>query len=148
MSRQLRLMGFYFWLLALFMVGRWALSFSGMSYAQGTHIFSLVPLALIASAHHAAFARAFQGFGLKDALLLGALIGLVTQIVIFGSTVLSYGLGLSTFWNAPTALNQTEAVPLGAAVMARTGGLVVNTLLNVIAALIGYFMGGSLRAGK
>jgi hypothetical protein len=148
MSKQLKLMGFYFWILALFTVGRWGLSFSGMSYARATPIFSLVPLALIASAHHAAFARVFQGWGLKDVLLLGALIGFVTQVVIFGSTVLSYALGLSTLWNAPTALNQTAAVPLGAAVMARTGGLVVNTILNVIAALIGYGMGGSLRPSK
>jgi hypothetical protein len=148
MSRHLKLMGFYFWILALFTIGRWGLSFSGMSYAQATPIFSLVPLALIASAHHSAFARVFQGYGLKDVVVLGALIGFVTQVVIFGSTLISYGLGLSTLWNAPTALNQTQAVPMGAAMAARAGGMVVNTILNVIAALIGYAMGGSIKAAK
>src|SRR5688572_1642155 len=105
MTKHLRLMGFYFWLLGLFTIGRWALSFSGMEYARATGIFSLVVLSLLASAHHAAFARAFQGYGLKDAAGLGATIGLVTQIVIFVSTALSYMLGMSTMWNAPTALN-------------------------------------------
>ncbi|MEO8360287.1 MAG: hypothetical protein ABI672_09680 [Vicinamibacteria bacterium] len=145
MNKHIKLMGFYFWILAIFTIGRWALSFTNMSYAQATPIFSLVPLALIASAHHAAFARAFQGYGFKDALVLGALIAIVTQMVIFGSTVISYALGLSTLWNAPTALNQTAAVPFAAAVMSRVVGLVVNTILNLIAASIGYAAGGSIK---
>ncbi len=148
MGRHFKLMGFYFWLLALFTIGRWAISFSGMDYARATWIFSLVPLSLIASAHHAAFARAFQGYGIKDALVLGGLIGVVTQIVIFASTVASYALGLSTLWNSPAALNQAAAVPMGAAMLARTGGLVVNTILNVIAAAIGFAMGGSLKPAR
>lgn len=148
MNRHLGLMSFYFKLLALFTVGRWAVSFSAMPYAQATMIFSLVPLAVVASAHHAAFARAFSGYGLKDAMALGALIGLVTQIVILVSTALSYGLGLHTLWNAPTALNQTAEVSFGAAMVARATGLVVNTILNVIAASIGYSMGGGLKASK
>jgi hypothetical protein len=148
MARHFKLMGFYFWLLGLFTVGRWAISFSGMDYARATWIFSLVPLALIASAHHAAFARAFQGYSLKDALVLGALIGFVTQVVIFASTAAAYGLGLSTLWNSPQALNQTAAVPFGAAMIARVGGMVVNTILNVIAALIGYAMGSSLKPAR
>ena len=75
MAKHFKLMGFYFWLLALFTVGRWVISFTSSDYARATWIFSLVPLALIASAHHAAFARAFQGYSLKDAAALGALIG-------------------------------------------------------------------------
>jgi len=148
MAKHFKLMGFYFWLLALFTVGRWAISFSGMDYARATWIFSLVPLSLIASAHHAAFARAFQGYGVKDAAGLGAMIGLVTQVVIFVSTALSYMLGLSTLWNSASALNSPDAVPFAAAMVARTVGLVVNTILNVIAALIGYAMGGSLKASR
>ena len=84
MAKQLRLMGFYFWLLALFTAGRWVMSFTASDYTRATWIFSLVPLALIASVHHAAFARAFQGYSLKDALVLGALIGFATQVVRAG----------------------------------------------------------------
>ncbi len=145
MTKHLKLMGFYFWILGLFTVGRWALSLNGADYAKTTGTFSLVTLALIASAHHAAFARAFKDYTLKDAAALGATIGIVTQLVIFASTVISYALGISTFWNNPTALNQPTEVPFGAAMLARVGGLVVNTILNVIAAAIGYAMGGSLK---
>ena len=148
MSRHLKLMGFYFWLLGLFTLGRWGLSLGGAEYAKTTHVFSLVNLALIASAHHAAFARAFEGYKIKDALVLGALIGLTSQIVVFVSTLISYMLGITTFWNTPAALNQTADVPFAAAMMARTGGLVGNTLFNVIAAAIGYAMGGSLKSSK
>lgn len=148
MARHLRLMGFYFWLLGLFTLGRWGLSLGGAEYAKTTHVFSLVTLALIASAHHAAFARAFEGYKIKDALVLGALIGLTSQVVVFASTLISYMLGITTFWNTPAALNQTADVPFAAAMMARTGGLVGNTLFNVIAAAIGYAMGGSLKSSR
>jgi len=148
MSRHLKLMGFYFWLLGLFTLGRWGLSLGGAEYAKTTHVFSLVTLALIASAHHAAFARALEGYKIKDALVLGALIGLTSQIVVFASTLISYMLGITTFWNTPAALNQTADVPFAAAMMARTGGLVGNTLFNVIAAAIGYAMGGSLKSSR
>jgi len=148
MAKHLKLMGFYFWILGLFTVGRWGLSLAGAEYAKTHHIFSLVTLALIASAHHAAFARAFKGYSLKDAAALGATIGLVTQIVIFASTLISYLAGMSTFWNTPTALNSPDAVPFGAAMLARVGGLVVNTILNVIAAAIGYAMGGTLKSAQ
>jgi hypothetical protein len=148
MGKHLKLMSFYFWLLGLFTIGRWAISFSGMDYARATWFFSLVPLSLIASAHHAAFARGFKDYGVKDAAALGACIGLVTQVVIFVSTALSYMLGLSTLWNSAAALNAPDAVPFGQAMVARTFGLVVNTILNVIAALIGYAMGGGLKAAK
>lgn len=145
MTRHFKLLGFYFWMLALFTAGRWALSFAGADYSKTTQVFSLVILSVTASAHHAAFARAYAGYGLKDALGLGATIGLLTQTVIFASTLVSYLLGLTTFWNTPAALNQTAEVPMAAAMMARAGGLVVNTIFNVIAAALGWFMGGSLK---
>lgn len=148
MKNHVKLLGFYFWLLALFTIGRWTLSLTGAEYAKTTHVFSLVILSLIASAHHAAFARAFAGYTLRDAVALGATIGVITQLVVFVSTLVSYLLGLTTFWNTPAALNQTAEVPLGAAMLARAGGLVVNTILNIIAATIGYAMGGSLKAGR
>jgi len=148
MKKHLDLMGFYFLLLAVFTAGRWALSFGSMSYAQATPIFSLVPLSLIASAHHAAFARVFRGYRLKDAIVLGLLIGLVTQVVIAGSTAISYGMGLSTLWNAPTALNQPTAVSFASAMTSRAIGGVVNLVLNVLAALLGYAMGAAIKTSK
>jgi hypothetical protein len=144
MGENLKLMRFYFWILAVFTVGRWGLSLGGVEYAKAHQVFSLVTLALIASAHHAAFARAFAGYSIGRALGLGALIGLTTQLVILVSTALSYMLGLETFFNNPAALNSSTSVAFGPAMLARTGGLVVNTIMNVIAAAIGWAMGGAL----
>lgn len=144
MSENLKLLRFYFLILALFTIGRWGLSLGGVEYAKAHQAFSLVTLSLIASAHHAAFARAFLGYRLGKAAALGALIGFFAQLVIFVSTGLSYMLGLDTFWNAPAALNATEPVAFAQAMLARAGGVVANTITNTIAALIGYAMGGVL----
>lgn len=145
MSENLKLMRFYFWMLAVFTVGRWSLSLFGANYTETREVFSLVILALIASAHHAAFARAFAGYRLKQAAGLGAMIGLVTQIVVFVSTALSYMLGLDTFFNSPLAIARSSVpIAFGSAMVQRAVGLVINTILNTIAALIGYAMGGAL----
>ena len=58
MAANMRLLRFYFVLLGVFAVGRWALSLAHVEYAKAHQVFSIVTLALIASAHHAAFARA------------------------------------------------------------------------------------------
>ena len=144
MSEYLKLLRFYFLLLALFTIGRWALGFAGVEYDKGHHVFSIVILSLIASAHHAAFARAFRGWGLRQALVLGALVGLSSQVVIWLSTALSYGTGLETFFNAPRALNVEQPVGFAQAMVGRSITLVANTVTNAIAGLIGWAMGAVL----
>jgi hypothetical protein len=144
MGENLRLMRFYFWLLGLFTVGRWALGFAGIEYAKAHQVFSIVILSAIASAHHAAFARAFEGYSIGRAIGLGAMIGVVSQIVIFVSTFLSYALGLHTFFNTPQALNSTQEVGFGAAMASRSVTFVINTIINSVAAAIGWAMGGAL----
>lgn len=144
MSENLKLMRFYFWMLAVFTIGRWGLSLGHVEYAKAHQVFSLVILSIVASAHHAAFARAFAGYSLGRAAGLGAMIGIATQIVILVSTALSYIFGLETFFNSPAALNVQAPMAFGAAMLTRAGGLVANTILNTVAALIGYAMGGAL----
>lgn len=144
MKESLKFLRFYFWILGLFAIGRWGLSLGGVEYAKAHQVFSLVTLSLIASAHHAAFARALAGYNLKRAAGLGATIGLTTQLVIFFSTALSYLLGLETFFNAPAALNSEQPVAFVAALLTRAGGVVANTITNTIAAMIGYAMGAAL----
>jgi hypothetical protein len=144
MGDNFRVMRFYLWLLGLFTVGRWALGFAGVDYAKAHQVFSLVTLSLIASAHHAAFGRAFRGYGVKRAIGLGATIGFTTQVVIFASTALSYGLGLHTYFNTPQALNSQVEVGFAAAMGGRTITLLANTLTNSIAGAIGWAMGAAL----
>ena len=47
MTKHFKLLGFYFWMLGLFTVGRWALSFAGADYSKTTQIFSLVIISML-----------------------------------------------------------------------------------------------------
>ncbi len=144
MPQILRSLRFYFVLLAVFTIGRWAMGFAGVPYEKGHHVFSLVILALIASAHHAAFARGWLGWRFGRVLMLGLAVGLVTQLVILVSTVVAYLAGIDSYFNNPTALNVQEALPFGAAMIVRIQGLIGNSITAIIAAALGYLMGAVL----
>ncbi len=144
MRDTLRVARFYFALLALFTIGRWAQSLGRVEYARGQHVFSIVILTLLASAYFAAFCRRWRGYGLLQSVLLGMTLGLAAQIVIFLSTVISYELGLHTFFNHPTALNATGELPFNEALVRRAQGLVAGPITNGVAAFIGWLLGGLL----
>jgi hypothetical protein len=138
----------YFVLLAIFTVGRWLMgTLFAVPYDKGTNVLSLVTLTLFASIFSAAFARRWLGYRLAQAAGFAMFMALVSQVVILLSTAASYGLGVSSYFNNPMALaRQTEAIPFGAAIVARLGGLVVNTLINGIAGSLGWALGGLLPA--
>jgi hypothetical protein len=142
MGENLRLIRFYLVLLAIFTVGRWGLSLGGAEYDATHQVFSIVILTNISSAYYALLTRGFVGGGLKRALVVGALLGLVSQVVIFLSTVVSYALGIDSFFTNPRALNVAEAIPFGQAMGVRVFGLVVNVITNVITAALGYAIAG------
>jgi hypothetical protein len=137
-GENLRTIRFYLVLLLIFTVGRWALSLGGASYDATHQVFSIVILTNISSAYYGLLTRGFLGGGIKRAITLGALLGVVSQLVILVSTAASYLLGIDSFFNAPRALNVPEAIPFGAAMAARLVGFVANTITNVITAALGY----------
>jgi hypothetical protein len=147
MAENLRLARLYFLLLALVASGRWLLSFR-VPYEVGTDKMSIVTLTIFASIFYAAFCRRWRGYSLLQAMGLAATLALFGQLVIVLSTVASYALGLETYFNHPKALNVESAIPLGAALGRRAGGLVANTILNSIAGMLGWAMGGLLPADK
>ena len=144
MAEYLRIGRLYFVLLAIFAVARFAQGAMGVPYAKAHHVFSIFILTVLASVFHAAFCRRWRGFGIGRAMALGALFGFVAEVVIFLATVISYALGLETFFNHMTALNQTEPVGLGRAVVLRAPGLVIFPIINAIVAAIGWALGGLL----
>ena len=103
MSDVLRVARFYWVLLAIFTVGRWVMSLRNVPYDKGHHVFSIVILTFIAVVFMAAFCRAWRGYTLGRAAMLGAVIGFSAQVVIFASTVISYLLGMNTYFNHPQA---------------------------------------------
>lgn len=134
----------YWALVALFAIIRLAMGARGAEYAAVTDKFSIVTLSLISSALTAALSRGLIGASWKNAAQTGAMIGISGQLVIFVLTIGSVLLGAQTFFNHPLALNQPAGteITLGLALTSRVFGLVVNTILNVIAASIGWAIGG------
>jgi hypothetical protein len=144
MADQLRLARLYWILLAIFTIGRWAMSLKHVPYDRGNPVFSLVTLTFLCAVIFAAFIRRWRGYGLLDAVILGAILGLSAQIVIFTSTAVSYLLGLETYFNHPIALNATAPQEMSAALKTRAGGLVGGPIFVAIAAAIGWVLGAVL----
>ena len=134
-------------LLAIFAIGRWVMGVRGIDYTKGHHVFSLVTLTLIGAGFYAAFARRWLGYPIMRSVGLGMTLGFCAQLVILVLTAVSYLLGMDTYFNHPTALNQEGRIAFGVAMAGRTGGLVVNVFLAGIAAALGWFLGGVLPEG-
>jgi len=106
-----------------------------------------VTLTFLSSTYFAAFCRKWRGYTLLQAVMLGMMLGLVAQIVIFASTALSYALGLHTFFNHPIAVAGPSAsgdLSMNEALMRRAFGLIAGPISNGIAAFLGWLMGGVL----
>ena len=148
MAENLKLARLYLLLLAIFTVGRWLMGTFGVPYVKGHHVFSLVTMTLLAAVFYGAFCRRWRGFRLWQAAGLALTLGFLSQVVIFAATLLSYALGLHTYFNYPTALLGPDTplvdVPFGQAVLSRIGGLIVNPILTGIAGALGWAMGGLL----
>ncbi len=145
MAEYLRIARLYIALLALVSAGRWFLSFR-VPYEVGTDKMSIFITTFFASLFFAAFCRRWRGYGVVQAMILGAIFGLLSQLVIFGSTAASYALGLDTYFNHPKALNVPAAIPMGEALLRRSGGLVAGPIINAMVALIGWALGALLPA--
>jgi hypothetical protein len=144
MAEYLRVARLYLVLLAIFTVARFAQGIMGVEYQKAHHVFSLFILTVMSSVFYAVFCRRWRGYGLGQAVVLGMLFGLTAQVVIFLATMLSYALGMQTFFNNPTALNQQQAVGAAQAVRIRLPGLVIFPIVNAVAATIGWGLGGLL----
>ena len=136
----------YFVLLAIVTVGRWLMGTAfGVPYEQGTSVLSIVTLTIFASVFSAVYTRRWLGWRLAQAAGFAMFMAFVSQVVILLSTAAAYGLGISSYFNHPFALNrQTDAIGFAAAMGFRAGGLVVNTILNGIMGALGWGLGGLL----
>jgi hypothetical protein len=146
LAQHLRILRLYFVMLALFTVGR--LAMTPLPYEKGHQVFSLVTLTALSSIYFGAFSRRWLGYRVSQAALLGVLIGLSTQIVIFTVTLVSYSLGFHNYFTHPRALLGANApvdpVPFMTAMGARFGGLFANTITATIVSCLGWAMGGLL----
>jgi len=135
-------------LIVLFFIGRLVLG-AGMgvhkeSYDLANRFFSMVTLQVHIALLWGAVGRRYRGYGIGGSIVAVILAVLVSQILIFGATAVSYLAGVDTFFNFPEALNQTAAVSFGMAMISRAATLIANCIFGAIAAAIGWALGGLL----
>ena len=141
---KLALMRPFHCLLAFFALARWLQGSFGVPYERGHFVFSIVTLTVVSCVYYGAFARRWRGYSLMECLVLGVALGLSAQIVIFAATLLSYGLGLHTYFNHPIALNAPGELPLAEAIGVRLGGLLGNSIFAGLLGVLGWALGGLL----
>jgi len=145
MAEHLRLARPYMLLLAIFAVGRWLQgTVAHTPYERGHQVFSIVILTVLSSVYYGAFCRRWRGYRLAQAAVLGLLLGLMSQVVIFAATFLSYALDIDTYFRAPRALNVEAPIGMAEAMARRANGLVFNSLSCSIAGALGWALGGLL----
>ena len=128
-------------LLLIFFLGKLVMSQAGAPYEAGIQFFSMVTLQTHLALLWPAISRRYKGYGLLGAVQVGVMIALVSQVLILFGTGLSYVAG-DTHFNNPIALNQEGPVGFVAAMGIRVVGLVVNSVIAAVTAVIGWSMGG------
>ena len=140
-SRVLRFVRLPFLVVAIYAVARFMLGVNGVPYApRGNAMFSVFGVTMISSFYFGALSRRLGGFNWGGTVLVGYSIGLWAQILISLATWLSFAAGIETsYFRHWDALNVPEGtvVPLGAAMMARVGGLVIGPIITIVPAIIG-----------
>ncbi len=144
MGEQLRVARPYLVLLAVVAIGRWLHGVFGYPYEKGHHIFSIVTLTVFSCLYYGIFLRRWRSARLIQAIGVGFTLGVVSQVVILMLTALSYGLGMNTYFNHPTALNATAPLDFAQAMANRAGGLIANSISAGITAALGWALGGLL----
>jgi hypothetical protein len=144
-SQVLRFVRLPLLLILIYAVLRLIIGLRGVPYApRGNAMFSVVGLTIISSIYFGALSRKVGGFSWLGTILVGLVIALWAQILIFALTLLSYSAHLSNsyylHWDAlgfkeptPVSMNQLLAI--------RGGGLLANIIIAIVAALLGRVLG-------
>jgi hypothetical protein len=119
----------------------------GTPYApRGNAMFSILGLTIICALIYGAMSNRVGNFNWVGTILIGVVLGLFSQILIFLATLISYLANVNTYFMHWDALNVPEGttVPLAQALMTRAGGFIAGPILGTITALIGRAVFGKL----
>lgn len=119
----------------------------GVPYApRGNAAFSIVGLTIICALIYGAMSKRVGNFSWVGTILIGLVLGLFSQILIFTATLVSYLANLDTYFRHWDALNVPEGtvVPMAQAMTARAGGILVGPIMVIVMALIGRAVFGAL----
>jgi uncharacterized membrane protein YeaQ/YmgE (transglycosylase-associated protein family) len=119
----------------------------GTPYApRGNAMFSVLGLTIICGLIYGALSSRMGNFSWVGTILIGVVLGLFSQILIFLATLISYVAGIDTYFRHWDALNIPEGTTatLAQALMTRAGGFIAGPILGTITALIGRAVFGKL----
>ncbi len=138
-------------LFVIFFVGRLALGaamgVSKPTYDLANRLFSMVILEVHVGLLWGAVGRRYRGYGIGGSMTAVVLAVVVSQILIFAGTAISYIAGINTLFNFGEALNQPGAtLSFGAAMASRTVTFVANCIIGAIAGAIGWAFGSLVPA--
>jgi hypothetical protein len=134
-------------LIVIWTIARFSLGLMGVPYApRGNAMFSVFGLTAICALIYGALSNRVGNFNWVGTILIGVVLGLFSQILIFAATLISYAADLNTYFTHWDALNVPEGttVPMAKAMATRAGGLVGGPISAIIATLIGRAAFGKL----
>ena len=134
-------------LIAIWTIARFILGPAGVPYApRGNAMFSVVSVMLVSTLIYGAMSARVGNFNWVGTILIGVVIGLFAQILIFTATLVTYAANLDTYFTHWDALNVPEgtSVPMAKAMASRAGGLLAGPIMGAIIALIGRAVFGKL----
>ena len=140
LSRVLRFVRLPLVLIAVWTIARFVVGLAGTPYApRGNAMFSVVGATIICALIYGAMSNRIGNFSWVGTILVGLVLGLWSQILIFTATLISYLADLNTYFRHWDALNVPEGtvVPMAQAMTARAGGLAVGPIMIIVIALIG-----------
>ena len=118
-----------------------ALGANKTTYDLSNRIFSMVILQVHVALLWSAVGRRYRSYSLGGSITAVLIVTIVSQILIFAGTALSYLAGADTLFNFPEALNAAAPVPFGEALVRRTATFIGNCILTAIIAAIGWSLG-------
>jgi hypothetical protein len=140
LSRVLRYVRLPLVLLVVWAALRFIIGLRGVPYApRGNAMFSVLGLTIISCLYFGAMSRRVGGFNWLGTALVGAVLGLWAQILIFTATLISFAADLNTYYVHWDALNIPEGthVPMARGMTTRAVGLIAGTIVGIVMALIG-----------
>jgi hypothetical protein len=139
-SRVLRFVRMPLVLLVVWAALRFIIGLRGVPYApRGNAMFSVLGMAIISCLYFGAMSRRVGNFNWAGTVLVGAIIGLWTQILIFTATLISFAANLNTYFIHWDALNIPEGThaTMAQGMTTRAVGLIAGTIVGIVMALIG-----------
>src|SRR5256885_13683300 len=114
------------------------------TYDLSNRLFSMVIFQVHVGLLWAAVGRRYRGYTIGGSIAAVVLITIVSQVLIFGGTALSYVAHVDTLFTFPEALNAAGPVPFGEALVRRTATFIGNCIMTVIVGAIGWSLAGLL----